>query len=395
LWERAARVLPADRAKTDQLLLAAADSHLLAGDFPEARRIYREVTSSSDDHAALRAAIGYENASWRPGLEGREALEMLTAALDTVDPDPTDPVYVRALASRGRAHAFCGEMREAGRVSSRALELARRLADDNLVAEALAASLLQAMTVHGSIALHHQRAVELRRIALETRDFDKLGPAGAYRALASYMGGELAGWYAGLEDMRLVVAKTGQPFWDWVVGCHEHCHQFMAGDFAQAEATAERLRQLGYTFGSDDTEGPYGIQMFMLRRETGRLEQVRPLITGDPAEDDAWLPGLLAMYTELGMDRSAHRVLWILLDSLDEAERATAVWPAVVTFLAQAAIRLADDDALDVVEPLVAEYDGFNLVVGQCVTVLGSAHLLLAQIHALRGDTGDGHPRPR
>jgi DNA-binding NarL/FixJ family response regulator len=160
----------------------------------------------------------------------------------------------------------------------------------------------------------------------------------------------------------------------------------MAGDFSAAEATAERMRQLGYTFGSDDTEGPYGIQMFMLRRETGELDQVRPLIARDPAESEAWLPGLLAMYTELGMDDSAHRLLWILLDGLDEADRATAVWPAVVTFLAQAAIRLADDDALRAVEPLVAEYDGFNLVVGQCVTVLGSANLLLAQIRALRGD---------
>ena len=387
LWERAARVAPMDRSGTDQLLLAAADSHLLAGDFPEARRIYREVASSPDDHAALRAAIGYENASWRPGLEGRDALEMLAAALDRVDPDPTDGVYVRALASRGRAHAFCGELREAARISSRALELARRLADDSLVAEALAATLLLAMTAPGSIALHHQRAVELRQIAIHNRDFDKLGPAGAYRALASSMGGDLDGWNAGLEDMRLAATRTGQPFWTWVVGCHEHCRQFMAGAFAKAEATAERLRQLGYTFGADDTEGPYGIQMFVLRRETGRLEQVRPLITGDPAEDDAWLPGLLALYTELGMERPAHRVLWLLLDRLDEADRATAVWPAVVTFLAQAAIRLADGDALDAVEPLVAEYDGFNLVVGQCVTVLGSANLLLAQIRALRGDT--------
>ena len=389
LWERAARVVPADRARTDQLLLAAADSHLLAGDFPQARRIYREVASSSDDHAALRAAIGYENASWRPGLGGREPLEMLTAALDRVDLDPTDPLCVRALASRARAHGFCGELREAGRIGSLALEMARRLGDDNLVAEALAAGLLQAMTAPGSIALHHQRAIELRQIAIRNRDFDKLGPAGAYRAMTSYVGGSLDGWYAGLEDMKRVVANTGQPFWEWVVGCYEHCHQFMSGDFSAAEATAERIRRLGYTFGSDDTEGPYGIQMFMLRRETGRLEQLRPLVPSDPAGNETWVPGLLAMYTELGMDDPAHRLLVVLLNSLDEADRATAVWPAVVTFLAQAAIRLADHDALRAVEPLVAEYDGYNLVVGQCVTVLGSANLLLAQIRALHGDTDE------
>ncbi len=386
LWERAARVDPADRARAERYLLAAADGHLLAGDFGQARRIYREVASSSDDHTALRAAIGHENASWRPGLPGREPLDVLTRALGRMPPDPTDPLYVRALASKGRALAFCGELAAAGGVSSQAIRMARRLGDDDLVAEALAASLLQAMSTPGDLALYHQRALELRRIAIATRDYDKLGPAGAYRALTSYKAGNPDGWHAGLEDLRLAVAKTGQPFWKWVVGCHEHCRQFMAGDFAAAEATAERMRRLGTTFGADDTDGPYGIQMFMLRRETGQIAQLRPLVPDTPDETETWLPGLLAMYTELGMDAPARRLLSDLLHGLDDADRATAVWPAVVAFLSQAAIRLADDKALDAVEPLVADYDGYNLVVGQCVTVLGSADLLRAQIRALRGD---------
>ncbi len=389
LWERAAGVAPDDPGRTDQLLLAAARSHLLAGAFREARDRYRELSSSPDAGVALRAAIGYEDASWRPGLHGREALALLSAALDRVPPDSEDPVYVRALAARGRALAFCGELADAHGVSMRALDLARRLPDDDLVGEALAAGLLQAMTAPGSIALYHQRAVELRQIALRNRDFDKLGPAGAYRALASYIGGDRNGWSAGLDDLRVAATRTGQPFWEWVVGCYDHCEQFMAGDFAAAEATAERMRDLGYTFGSDDTEGPYGIQMFMLRRETGQLDQVKPLIPRDPTDSDAWRPGLLAMYTELGMDEAARRLLWTLLDDLDEADRTTAVWPAVLSFLAQAAIHLADEDALRAVEPLVAEYDGFNLVVGQCVTVLGSANLLLARIRALRAATDE------
>ena len=386
LWERSARVDPTDRATAERFLLAAADSHVLAGDFGHARRTYSEVASSSDTTTALRAAIGHENASWRPGLSGREPLEVLTRALGRVPPDPTDPLYVRALASKSRALAFCGELGAAGRVGSDALRMARRLGDDDLVAEALAASLLHAMATPGAVALYHQRALELRRIALATRDYDKLGPAGAYRALTSYKAGNPDGWYAGLDDLKLAVAKTEQPFWNWVVGCYEHCRQFMAGDFAAAEATAERIRRLGTTFGADDTEGPYGIQMFILRRETGRLAQLRPLVPDAPDDTATWLPGLLAMYTELGMDAPARRLLSDLVHGLDDADRATAVWPAVVAFLAQAAIRLADDEALAAVEPLVADYDGYNLVVGQCVTVLGSADLLHAQIRALRGD---------
>ena len=39
----------------------------------------------------------------------------------------------------------------------------------------------------------------------------------------------------------------------------------------------------------------------MVRRETGRLDEVRGLVTGDELPTDHWAPGLLALYTELGM----------------------------------------------------------------------------------------------
>ncbi len=39
----------------------------------------------------------------------------------------------------------------------------------------------------------------------------------------------------------------------------------------------------------------------MMQRVTGGPEQIRPLITGDESFEDHWLPGLLALYTELEM----------------------------------------------------------------------------------------------
>ena len=71
---------------------------------------------------------------------------------------------------------------------------------------------------------------------------------------------------------------------------------------------------MGESFGTDDTEGPYGVQMYMVRREIGVLDQVRPLITGDENPRDHWTPGLLALYTELGMSEPASRLLHWMLD---------------------------------------------------------------------------------
>lgn len=392
LWEQAARLV-ADRAKRDEVLLVSAQSHLRAGDFANARRIYREVQTSLDPRTSMLAAVGFENASWRPGHHGQEALEILKSSLSLLPADPTDPDYVSAVTAIGRAHTFAGNLVEGAQIGTSALEMARSLGDEKLIAEALVASLLQIQTLPGSSAIGLQRATELREIALRTGEYDRLGPAGACRAFASYMGGNITGWYSGWGDIQTAVARTAQPFWEWVVGCHEHCHHFMQGEFALAEATAERIRELGYGFGSDDTEGPYGIQMYMVKRETGQLEGVRPLIDTDAGDAGTWRPGLLALYTELGLDDPARRLLRELLGNLRSAEKGAGIWPAVLVFLAEAAIHLRDQDAIAIVYPLMAEYAGYNLVAGQSVAVFGSSDRYLAQMRAVTGnlDEAEAH----
>ena len=80
--------------------------------------------------------------------------------------------------------------------------------------------------------------------------------------------------------------------------------------------------EMGESFGTDDTEGSYGVQTYMVRRETGGLEQVRRLVTGDELPTDHWAPGLLALYTELGMTAAASRLLgWLLDQQLPRYER--------------------------------------------------------------------------
>ena len=61
-----------------------------------------------------------------------------------------------------------------------------------------------------------------------------------------------------------------------------------------------------------DASGVYGIQMFSVRREQGRLAELAPVIrvlaSGDgPA--GAWRPGLAVVLSELGMEDEARREL--------------------------------------------------------------------------------------
>jgi len=100
---------------------------LLSGDFARARQLDEQVATTGAARSRLQGAIGYEAASWRPGLPGHRAVELLTDALRDTVRDPTNPAYVRALASLGRALAFTGATDAAGSLGAYAVQLARAL----------------------------------------------------------------------------------------------------------------------------------------------------------------------------------------------------------------------------------------------------------------------------
>ncbi len=169
----------------------------------------------------------------------------------------------------------------------------------------------------------------------------------------------------------------------------DYAYAFLSGEFGVAAQVAEDLLELGRSFGPDDTEGTYGLQMYMIRRETGVLEQVRPLLSVIRQSSDTWEPGLLALCTELGLAEDSRDLLWQLLDRIDEtAPRSApwAQWTAVLVFLVEAALALRDVPAARRLRPLLAPYAGQQLIAGQFVAVFGPADTYLAALDSLLGE---------
>jgi len=382
-YEQAAE-LSDDPAQQEVLRLSAARSHLLGGDFARARRLAEQVAGSADPGTQLQGAVLYEAAAWRPGLPGHRAVELLSSALGTGPTDQDDPLRIRALASLGRALAFTGDTESARSVGADAVLRARRLGDDGLLAHALQASLwhgLRPEDVPDKLA----RATELSALAHRTGDLGHLGPAAYYRGIISYVQGDPDGWAHAQADLVRMSQGTGQGFFEYMAGCLEYGRQFVSGDFAAAQRTCDALLELGDRFGTDGTEGPSAVQTFMLRRESGAVQRVRPLITGTEAPTEHWAPGLLALYTELELDEPVARLLhWLLADGL-ALYRDSAQWPAVLAFLVEAALHLGDVAAAERLRPELAEYAGLNLVAGQFVALFGSADRYLGAVDSLLG----------
>ena len=387
-YTQAADLTGGPDADREELWFDAADAYVRAGDFASARTQYLRLTDSRDPQVRLNAAIGYENAAWRPGLPGTRARALLAHALEGVPEDLDDPQYVWALASLGRATSFTGDAERSRHLAELALAQARRLGDRHLLGHALETMMWQRATPE-SVGRHLALATELTPLARETQDWVPLGTAAVFRAAIAYMHGDRAAWAAANADLDLVVRGSGEPFIDFMRRCGHYAHAFLNGDFPGAARIAEDLVELGRSFGPDDTEGTYGLQMYMIRRETGALEQVRPLLGAIRESSGTWEPGLLALYTELGLADDARDLLWQLLDRIDDSaarQSPWAQWTAVLVFLVEAALALGDESAARRLRPLLAPYSGQQLIAGQFVAVFGPADAYLAALDSLLGD---------
>jgi DNA-binding CsgD family transcriptional regulator len=386
-WFERAASLPAlslaDRARMD---LDAATNHVRAGDFAQARAIYERTSAMDDPLIRLEAAVGYEDANWRRGQADSKAADLLASALESCGLTTDDPRYVQALGSFGRALAFAGEAARAREVGSRAIERARIADDPAVMLHTLKTSLWHGLTPE-MCEIQLERSAEASRIAISRRDNEALGAASHFRAMVSYLAGRPDDLAASTADMRRAQA-CGQPVFGFVGACVEQALAYLRGDFAGAERWSDIALRTGDLFGAEDIEGSHGVQMFMIRRESGDLKRFAGFVDGSETFAGRWVPGLLALYTELecegGMTRALNHLLNRNLgDRTDEAQ-----WPMELVFMLEAALELGNREAIQTLRPFVARYVGKNLVAGQFVALFGSADRYLARIAALGGDIG-------
>jgi energy-coupling factor transporter ATP-binding protein EcfA2 len=207
-----------------------------------------------------------------------------------------------------------------------------------------------------------------------------------FRAIVSYLVGRPHDLAEAASDLRREARPTGQAWHNYFAGCLAQGRAFLGGDFAQAEQWAERTLRLGDAFGVDTTDGSYGVQMFMIRRETGGLDVARRHLTGQASFAGRWIPGLLALYTELDIAEGTRRTLRHLLDRDLASHTTEAQWPIELAFMTEGALALGDRAAAGVLRPFLDAYAGMNLVGGQFVAVFGSADRFLGRIAALLDD---------
>src|SRR3954454_9108156 len=350
--------------------------------FAAAAEIAREL---DDTDLLARAAIGYENACWRPGITEAGAVELLEEGTSALG-DEDCSLRVGLLSGLARALDFRGDHERAAVVRSSAVDMARRIEDQ----AGLATLLMRAYWARGAHTPQEHLAMltEAEAIGDELGDREIVAEAMSWRVPTFVALADLDAARRELACMQAVAEQTAQPFVLHVAAQYGSALALCDGRLDEADALAQRSHEWGRVLTGRDASGSYGIQMFGIRREQGRLAALAPVVrmlAARPYGGWQWRPGLVAVLVELGMQSVARRELArVRADGLGALRE--SLWVASLTFLADASAALGDEAMAALLYPELEPLGGGSVVIGQLVACYGAADRHLGMLAATLGE---------
>ena len=349
---------PRERAET---LLQLGDAARRAGDVEVAIGAFGDVAELArrlgDAELLARAAIEYEEACWRPAIHDDAAAVGLLREAATALGAGDSELHARLLGGLARALDLRGDPAPAARARDASIAMSRRRDDRRTLATTLAQSYwAQGSSTQTAVNAMLREARELGRALgdpdLEAEASSWLVPS--YVVLCDHESAR-----AQLAELLLLVQRSNEPFFLHVAEHYRAALALCDGDLDAAERGAIQSRDWGMLLTGRDASGPYGIQMFGIRREQGRLAELAPAVRLLDARtrDGAWRPGLAVVLAELGMADEARAALHHVLDDGLGALR-SSLWIASLVYMADAAALLDDRDAAAVLYPELAAHVG-------------------------------------
>jgi DNA-binding CsgD family transcriptional regulator/tetratricopeptide (TPR) repeat protein len=350
--------------------------------FASAAQIARDLGSAE---LLAQAAIGYEEAGWRPGIATREAVELLEEALAALEEEHGE-LRIGLLAGLARALSLLGDHERGAIVRDNAVVLAREC-DDRA---GLAKVLVRSYWARGTTPLDEILAMvtEARDLATELGDAETQTEAMAWRVPIFVTLGDLDSARVEIGALRDWAERTAQPFMHHVAEHYGSAIAVCDGKLAEAEAMAGRSHDWGQLLSGRDASGTYGIQMFGIRREQGRLAELAPavrVLAAEGGREGPWRPGLVAVLAELGMEQEARQELSrIAAEGLDRFR--ASLWLATLVYLTDACAALGDEEMAAILYPELEGLEGSNVMIGHLVACYGAADRYLGMLAATLGE---------
>jgi DNA-binding SARP family transcriptional activator len=364
LYEMALGLVDEPEARCD-LLLSLGEARARAGDTPASKRTFREAAELAQKRGIseqlARAALGYGGRIIWEGERDDEycaaLLERALAAIGTEDSTLRARLLARLAGGPLRDLRFPPERGFA--LSNEALEMARRLGDPPTLAYVLDTYIVANETPDNTeeyLAL----AAELLEVATEEDDKERVLDAHEHRQGRYLELGDAPRARAELAAMTRVAEELKQPEQRWLAGVCNSRQALLEGSLDQAEALIAETRDLGERAIGWNAGVAFGLQLFILRREQGRLDEVIDLVRRSVREYPTypiWSCVLAQATAALGLKDESKRTFEALAADRFEGLPFTGdTWLVGLGLLAETAKSLADAERASVIYELLLPY---------------------------------------
>ena len=218
--------------------------------------------------------------------------------------------------------------------------------------------------------------------------------AGWYRYAACVEAGAIDDADTVLARMTAVAREIGQPTPQWMDVFTLSGRALLAADMERAEQLNDEQALLGQSSGNLDAGFYFGVLLFAIRRDQGRLREIAELVEMVAADDDPTL-GSTALWgvtlCELERDVEAAAVLERLAQGNFATIGKNQVWSSIVWAAALIAGHLGDQERAQELYDLLAPYESQLVYPGLvCFDSIGSLLGVLA-LTCGRADVADAH----
>jgi tetratricopeptide (TPR) repeat protein len=378
-----------DPSQRCELLLDLGEAQRKVGQFTLSlatlRRAFDVARSIGASDRMAAAAIAFEWLSWSLSNPDVTSVLLCKEALSALSGDRA-ALRAKLMAAHARALQSVGSSEEAVKLAREAVELARQVGEPSTLCYVLELVLhmVSGPTYIGERLAYAIEALESGRAA---GDLEKITFATARWIYALFeTGDDVAGLDRAMEEYKLLVRQIRQPQYTFVQAGFVTMRALFEGRFTDAEQLAIQALNLGQRLQLQSAEGIFGMQMFMMRREQGRLHEVAPIVEMFVQEKSAssWKPGLALMYAELGLTDKAKALFEQLAAGEFTDIPQDGVWPASMTFLAEVCAALGDRRRAEALYRLLSPYAGYAIVASEWAC-FGAASRFLGQLAATMG----------
>jgi class 3 adenylate cyclase/DNA-binding CsgD family transcriptional regulator len=380
---------PVDDTQRCTLLLALGEAQRKAGKALQALDTLQHATDTARRLGAAEhfahAALEFAQTTWRGWFPAATAVHLLEEAQRMLS-DADSVLRAKTLGSLARALLYAGAQKEASecaqqmveaarRVGEQAVEVARHVGDPGALAFNLGV-MFNFPSPPTETEAQLAYATEMLQCAKEAGSSELVIDAHSRRLVCLLELGNIEAADAELNAILRLDDVLRQPAYLRTTTGVRAMRALLAGNFIEAERLSLESATIGQHSHDEGIAGSFGVQMFTLRREQGRLKETESAVRHFVQQHGAaltWRPGLMLIYSELGYKREA-RAAFEHLAQHDFADLPhDSLWVGCMTYLAEVCAFLGDVDRAATLYQLLLPYAGRAIVIGGGVVCYGAA----------------------